>query len=119
MIRHNDIPTNSPTVSIMSCAPFVGENFGNVDTSQKRLSLASACCHKINRSVDPNTLQSPQVLVHTDFVADSVDLPRAQEAATYFFTAVSARGYNIIAARRKRTPGHNRKFFRLQSNRTG
>jgi hypothetical protein len=33
--------------------------------------------------------------------------------------AVSGRGYNIIAARQKQLPGRDRKFFPLQSNRSG
>jgi hypothetical protein len=35
----------------------------------------------------------------------------AQEAATHMTTAVSARGYKIIAARQKLIPGPDRKFL--------
>jgi len=89
VVGHDDVPTNSPTMTIMSCAPFVDEDFGKVDASQKRLSMASACCHKINLSVDPNVLQSAQVLVHAFVVDEGVDLgnlnaspPRSAPAAT-------------------------------------
>jgi hypothetical protein len=44
---------------------------------------------------------------------------RAQEAATHIATAVSARGYKIIVARQKPIPDLERKFFRLQANRSG
>src|SRR6266480_3244494 len=64
MIRHNHIPANSPTMSIVSRAPFINKNFGDIVASEKRFSTASAPCHKINRRVGPNTLQSSQMFVH-------------------------------------------------------
>jgi hypothetical protein len=36
-------------------APFVDQNFGGFAASKKRLSIASARRHKINRGIDPNT----------------------------------------------------------------
>ena len=74
MIGHNDVPANSPTMSIMSRTPLLQENFGDVVASKNRLSIVSARCHKIDRSVDPNALQSSQMVVHIAVVAEGVDL---------------------------------------------
>ncbi len=74
VIGHNDVPANSPTMSIMSHTPLVDENFGDIVASKNRLSIVSARCHKINRSVDPNALQPSQMFVHIAVVAEGADL---------------------------------------------
>jgi len=43
----------------------------------------------------------------------------AQEGATHMTTAVSARGYKIIAARQKPIPDLDRKFFPPRAIRSG
>jgi hypothetical protein len=53
------------------------------------------------------------------FIAEDAQVWAAQEAATHMTTAVSARGYKIIAARQKPIRDPARKFFPPQSNRSG
>ncbi len=55
VIRHNDITANSPAMPAIGRAPFADQNFGDFAASKKRLSIASARRHKINRGIDPNT----------------------------------------------------------------
>jgi len=74
MVGHYDVPAKRPTVSIRSCAPFVDENFGNIIASEKWLSITSARCNKINWRIDPDALESSQVLVHKVVVAEGVDV---------------------------------------------
>ena len=64
VIGHNDIPADSPTMPIMSRAPLINENFGDIVAGKNRLSVASARGHKINRRVDPDALQASQMFVH-------------------------------------------------------
>jgi hypothetical protein len=56
MIRHDNVPTNGPSMSFMSRAPFVNENLGAVVVGQNRLPMANARCHKINWSIDQNAV---------------------------------------------------------------
>lgn len=87
VIGHDDIAANSPLTSILSRAPFINKNFGDIVASEKRFSMASARCHKINRRGGPNTLQSSKMFVHYAVVAEGADLgnletwPRAWLAA--------------------------------------
>jgi hypothetical protein len=91
VIRHDHIPANGPTMSIMSRAPFINQNFRDILTRENRLSMASARCYEINRRINPNAPKSPQMLVHFAVVAEGADLgnlaanyarPRSAPAAT-------------------------------------
>jgi hypothetical protein len=92
VIRHNDVPANGPTVSLVSRPPFVDQNVGDLVASKKLPASFRARCHKINRGIDPNALQSSQMLAHVAVVAAGVDLgnlrweprerPRSAPAAT-------------------------------------
>ena len=74
MIGHNDIAANSPTMSIMSRAPFVHKDVHDLIVSQNMFSITCAGRDETNRCIDPDTAKSLEVFVHPAVVAEGVDL---------------------------------------------
>ena len=74
MIGHNDVSPNSPAMTRVSRAPLLCKNSGYVALSKNMLSVTDACGDVIDRKINPNALQSPQMFVHVAFVAKGVDL---------------------------------------------
>jgi hypothetical protein len=61
----------------VSCPPFLYQNSGRLGLSKNPLSVTDTCGDVIDRKIDPNALQSPEVLVHIALVAEGADLRRA------------------------------------------
>ena len=98
VIGHDDVPANVATMSIMSRAPFVDQNVCDLVASKKRSAIFRARCHKIDRRIYVDALQSSQVFVHSAVVAEGGDLgnlrcgPRAQAAVSAAAAASALRG---------------------------
>jgi hypothetical protein len=118
VVGHDDVSANSPSMPIMCRAPFISKNFGDIVGSKKLPAILYAGCHKINRRVDPNALQSSQVLVHLGVVARALT-SAIWDVATRTPAAVSARGYSISAARRRRILDRSRKLCPPRSSQRG
>src|SRR5262249_18736699 len=106
-----------PAMTCVSSAPFLCENAGCFVLGKNRLSVMDARGDVVDRKIDPNALQSPEMLVHIAFVAEGADLgepkklprkwpPRSAPAAT-------------SSARQKALPDPDQRFFPRQPNRSG
>jgi hypothetical protein len=74
MIGHDHIPANSPPMASVSCPPLLHENSTCFVLRKNSLSVLDARGDVVDRKIDPNALQSPQVLVHIALVAEGGDL---------------------------------------------
>ena len=74
VIGHNHVSANGPSMPFMSRTPFTNKDFRSIIVSKDFLSMLCARCDEINRSSDPNTFESPQMLMHAAVVAEGVDL---------------------------------------------
>jgi len=64
VIRHDHVPAHSPAVTISRPKPFVRQNVCDVISCKDSTSILRACRDEINRLVDPNTVESSQMLMH-------------------------------------------------------
>jgi hypothetical protein len=61
MIRHDDITPDQPAVTILCRLPFAQQNGHDGRRGQYRAAMASASRDEINRAVDANPFQPPQM----------------------------------------------------------
>ena len=101
MVGHDDVPAGHPAMTSMRRAPFLHENLSRFVLSKNRFSVTDARGDVIDRKVDPNAFEAPEVLVHIAFVAEAVDLgepkklPRAQSPRSAPAATISSlRGKN-------------------------
>jgi len=64
MIRHDHISTHGLAMSFMRGSPFLNENLRCAIARENRPAVLRASCDEINRRINPDALQSPQMLMH-------------------------------------------------------
>ena len=65
VIGLNDIAPNSPTMTMVSRAPFFNENLRHFVLSKNRLSVMDARSDVIDREIDPNAIEPAQMFMHS------------------------------------------------------
>ena len=64
MIGHDHITPYDPTMAISRVTPFVDENVSYFVLRETSMPILGARCDKINRLINPNTLEPPQMFAH-------------------------------------------------------
>ncbi len=63
MVRHDDVATDRPAVTVGQSAPFFAKNLMGDDARKPRLAFRHACGDEIDRMSHPHLAQAPQVIV--------------------------------------------------------
>ena len=58
----------------VSCPPLLDENSSCFVLSKNSLSIMDARRDVVDRKIDPNAFESPQMFMHVDFIAEAVGL---------------------------------------------
>jgi len=64
MVRHDDVTTNRPTMTFARAFPFVDQHAGGGFMYENISPVSCAGCDEINWGLDPNTIETTQMLVH-------------------------------------------------------
>ena len=67
VVRHDNVATDSPAVTCSSSVPFINQNCGDIWRSQKVTAAKRAGRNKINRVLDPDSVQPVEVTMHATF----------------------------------------------------
>jgi hypothetical protein len=88
MIRHDNVPTNFPTMTFLRALPFSDQHLGRVFVRENVAPISGAYCNEINRRFDPNARKAAQMFMHEQ----NVDANRRRQRA-----AANGSGYNKTA----------------------
>src|SRR6266513_717374 len=85
MVRHDYVAAYGSAMALTRGAPFLNQNLSDLTSRQHRSTIFRAHRDEINRRIHPDSIESPQMLMHRPFVADVADvgesnvLPRSRE----------------------------------------
>ena len=69
MVRHNHVSTDCPTMAVASSAPLVHQNCGNIVGDKNSTSVECTRRDEIDRGVNPDPVEAPEVTMHATVVA--------------------------------------------------
>ena len=69
VVRHNYVAPDGPTMAGASCVPFLDKDCGDICGRENGASLERTSCDEIDRIIDPNPVEAPEVSMHVTVVA--------------------------------------------------
>jgi hypothetical protein len=74
MVRHDHVPAYGPAMALVRSAPLIDQNLRGFISRQHRSTIVCAHCDEMNRRIQPDSTESPQMFVHCVVVAWLADI---------------------------------------------